>query len=371
LAAAEGAANLKWYRLAALGLSTVFVLCGIAAVALVHRHILAPDFLSFWAAGHLVVNGDAASAYDTARHHAVEVRALPKAAFLPFGYPPPFLLVLLPFGMLPFLIAFVLWVAITAALYAAATRRLVDPRFAFAQAAAAANFIIGQNGFLIAAIFIRGSELLATRPLLAGAILGLLVIKPQLAILAPVALLAGREWRAVLGGLLMSFALLALSLILFGSGAYRGFLDMLAQFSQLLSASRWAWGELASPFALLRFFGVPHVPALAVHGAIALAAAAITARAWALKLEQRVPMLAAASLLMSPYLFTYDGLLLTVPLAWLLRHERGPSTLAVWLFSLLPLVSYFRPFPNTISLAAMLALWALHRAGNTARAYQV
>ena len=109
-----------------------------------------------------------------------------------------------------------------------------------------------------------------------------------------------------------------------------------------------------------------------VHSAIALAAAAVTAWAWALKLDHRVPVLAAATLLVAPYLFTYDGLLLTLPLAWLWRREGTAMTLAVWMFSLLPVISYFRPFPNTIPIAAMLALGTLVAAGRTpASAYQV
>lgn len=351
----------RWWRLAVIAVSTVFLLCGVTAVTFVFRHILAPDFLSFWAGGRLAAQGQAASAYDIGRHHLIELQAEPKAGTLPFAYPPPFLLFLLPFGLLPFGVAFAAWIAITAVLYAVAARSAGESRFSFAQGAAAANLIIGQNGFLTAAIFIRGMDLIARRPLLAGATLGLLAIKPQLAILLPVALIAGREWRAILGGLLSSCALAAIGLLLFGVDAYRGFFAMLPQVPQWLSNGRLPWGELASPFALLRFFEVPQGPALIVHAIIALSAAALTARAWALKLEQRVPILAAATLLITPYLFTYDALLLTVPLAWAFRHERYRAALAIWLLSLLPLAGYFTKSPNAIPVAAMAALWMLHR----------
>jgi hypothetical protein len=76
-----------------------------------------------------------------------------------------------------------------------------------------------------------------------------------------------------------------------------------------------------------------------------------------------VPILAAATLLIPPYLFTYDALLLTIPLGWLFRQQKGGAAfIAIWIFSLLPVVAYFTAFPNTIPLAAMLSLWALHRA---------
>ena len=352
----------RWYRLAATGIASLCVLASFAALYFAYSGAIAPDFLSYWAAARMTVLGHPALVYDLALHHAAEKLAVPTVGYLPFGYPPPFLLIVLPFGMAPFPLAFAGWIAITSALYIVAARRLIDVRFSLAQAAAAANFIIGQNGFLTAAIFIRGAALLATRPFLAGTILGLLSFKPQLAVLLPVALLAGREWRAIGGGILTALVLAVLGLLLFGMASYHGFFALLPQFSQWLSAGRWRWDELASVYALLRFFGVFPPVALAVHVAVALGAAAITAYAWATKSERRVAILAAATLLVSPYLFTYDGLLLTIPMARLFRQGSRREFLVVWALSLLPIVGYFGPFPNTIPIASLVSLWVLRRA---------
>lgn len=351
-----------WYRLPAFAIATVFVVCAAVAVWLARSGSLIADFLSFWAAGHLTAGGHPSWAYDFARHHLVETQVVGPLGILPFPYPPPFLILVTPFGLLPFWIALALWIAITAGLFVLASRSIAEARFALAQAAAAANFITGQNGFLTSAIFIGGASLIAARPFTAGAVLGLLCLKPQLAILLPVALIAGREWRTIAGGVVSTAVLVVAGLLLFGMDSYRGFLAVLPHFSQWLSAGRWPWGELASPFALLRSLGIPTTPALLIHAAVGLAAAALTARAWALKLEARVPILAAATLLIPPYLFTYDGLLLTVPIGWLFRQQRrGAPFVAISIFSLLPVVAYFTAFPNTIPLAAMLSLWAVHR----------
>lgn len=351
-----------WCRFTALGLATVFALCAVAAVLTAYEGSVAPDFLSFWAAGRLVADGQPALVYNIARHHAVEASAIPAVSLLPFPYPPFALLLFVPFGILPFWIAFVAWLVLTSALYLAVTRRWIAVRFSLAQAAAGANFITGQNGFLSCAIFIAGTRLLGSRPFLAGAVLGLLSFKPQLCVLLPFALVAGREWRAIGGGIASSLALLGLGLLWFGVAGYSGFLSILPQFSQWLSVGRWPWGELASTLAFLKWFGVPKTIALVVHAFIAVGATAVTARAWALKSEQRVEVLAVATLLVPPYLFTYDALLLTLPLAWLARTQgRQAEFIGVWILALLPAIAYLRPFPNTIPLAAMLALWALHR----------
>lgn len=362
-------------RLLAIAIAALFALCGIAAVIFARSGSAQADFLSFWAAGHLAVGGHPSAAYDLAQHRAIEAQAVPGVGVLPFPYPPPFLLALLPFGLAPYWIAFAGWIAVTAALYLVTSRRIIESRFSFAQAAAGANFITGQNGFLTSAIFIGGTSLLDTRPFIGGAVLGLLCLKPQLAILLPVALLAGREWRAIGGGIVSSVALLLIALLAFGMGSYRGFLTLLPQFAQWLSAERWPLGELASTFAMLRSFGVPAAAAMAIHGAVALFATALTARAWALKLETRIPILAAATLLITPYLLTYDALVLSLPLAWLLRDSRNHwRFVAVWVAALVPAVSYFTAVPNVIPLAAIIALWGVHRPGERTQpeaAYQV
>ena len=77
-----------------------------------------------------------------------------------------------------------------------------------------------------------------------------------------------------------------------------------------------------------------------------------------------MPILAAATLLASPYLFTYDGLLLLVPIAFLLRERRSAlGVAAIWLLSLLPMARGFAdyPGPNTLCLAALVALAVLWR----------
>ena len=55
-----------------------------------------------------------------------------------------------------------------------------------------ANITHGHNGFLTAALFGSGLPLLPTRPVHAGALLGLLAYKPQYGLLIPLALAARR-----------------------------------------------------------------------------------------------------------------------------------------------------------------------------------
>ena len=62
------------------------------------------------------------------------------------------------------------------------------------------------------------------REWLAGLVIGLLTIKPQLGVLIPLALIAGRYWRAIAGAVLSSALLAALAYALFGIETWRAFL---------------------------------------------------------------------------------------------------------------------------------------------------
>ena len=232
------------------------------------------DFLSFWAAGKMVTSGDAAAIYDIAAHRAVE-RSVTGVGTLPFPYPPPFALVVAPLGRLSFGPAFTAWLFLTGALYVTAARVWMRRRIALAQPAVLINGFVGQSAFLTSALLFGGMRLLRSRPLLGGALLGALVIKPQLGLMLPFAMIAGRHWRAIGGAVAAGGALLALAWLALGTAAYQAFFTLLSTFGGFVAQSRWPWHELASIFGLLRFFSVPATIALVIHGVVALAAACL------------------------------------------------------------------------------------------------
>lgn len=323
----------------------------------------AADFVSFWAASQLSGPG----AYDVAAHRAVQLSVVVMPGLLPFPYPPPFLLFLAPFGMVDYPSAIVAWVIVTGGIYFLAARRLEW----FAHPGVIPSGLNGQTGMLTTGIFIGGFGLLATRPFLAGAILGCMMVKPQLAILFPIALIAGKEWRAIAGGVISSLALLAIALAAFGTGAYQGFLLMATQFSVHLAAGSWPWEKLASTYAFARYFGLASQLAMIVHVVIALGATALVARAWSSGRPHKVAILASATVLIPPYLLSYDCLLLAVPFMALIA--RPAIAIPLWILAALPVVAFFGIYdgPNTLPLAALASLAGLaydeFKASNPAR----
>ena len=320
------------------------------------------DYLSYWAAGKLTLAGDPAAAYDVARHRAVEFTVAHFEGLLPFPYPPPFLLLVTPFSLLPYMWGFAAWVGITLTIYLIATRPVVDVPYSLSHPSVLMNGLIGQNGFLTAAIFTGGVSLLRKRPFIAGIILGCLVIKPQLALLLPVAVIAARLWPAIAGGVASAAAFALVSLALLGTGVFSGFIEILPLYRELMRQDKWPWNEFISVFAFVRYFGIDQSIALTIHFVIAAAAAALTWIAWSRDWDGQMPILAAATLLIPPYLLTYDALLMIIPIGFWVRQQPRPWLAgALWLLCFLPIAFYFNLYrgPNTVPLAAMLTLCAL------------
>jgi hypothetical protein len=319
---------------------------------------LGVDFLSFWSAGKLALHGNAVAAYDIAAHRAVEKSIVPRVGLLPFPYPPPFLIVVAPFALASFPVAFVIWVVITCSVYTYAAARAAPLPYAMANPPVLVDLLIGQTGLLVGGAFILGLTLVPIAPVAAGAVLGLLVIKPQLALMLPIAMVAGREWSVILGAILSSAAAMAASLVLFGYGAYQGFFQILPHYVAYMRQGSWNWAELASPFAFARYVGVNQSAALAIQGVAAVAAGMLTWVAWSRNWKEKTSIVAAASLLASPYLLTYDSVLLIVPAGYFVARGQYGIVGLLWVLCALPVLHFYDLYegPNTIPVAALIIL---------------
>lgn len=297
------------------------------------------DFISFWGAAKLALAGTPALAYDSAALHAVQIKA---AAFdantgMPFAYAPAFLLMVLPFAGLPYPIALAVWSLVTLGLYALVARRFAPqsrwllitfpPVFAIAS--------LGQNGFVTAALFLGGLALLGRdKKFAAGLVLGCLILKPQLAFMLPVAMLAGREWRVIAGAMVSAPAVLIIGLIAFGPETSAAWIRQMPLFVQIAQEGLVGWHKLVSVYAAVRHVGMPEQVAFGVHCAVTVAAAALVARMWYSDAEfaTKAAVLGAATMLASPYVYLYDALVLIPAFIWLVQR-RAPVALvgALWL----------------------------------------
>lgn len=332
-----------WVMLAALACLNLFYAGALIATAYVLAlpqvvspdALPAPDFVAFWAAGKLAAAGTPELAYDVALHRQVEVAGLGRdfANFMPWHYPPPFQLLVTPFAALPFWVAMALWCGLTLALFLwVAWRILPDPMTIAGVLAAVPTAIIlvnGQTGFLVAALLGAGLLTAGRRPALAGALIGLISVKPQLGLALPVALIAAGRWRmfwaaaATVAGLgLVSWALL-------GAETWRAFADSLGMTGGAFRSDdprAGRWEMFASLYGYGRFLGLGYGPGLALQGAVSLAALSVTALAWRredLDFEIKAALLCFATAATTPRILNYDLHVLVVGVLFQLRHARA------------------------------------------------
>jgi len=350
--------RLGWPRTIATAFALVLIAFAVWGFWTILFHPKGIDFVSFWAAGRMVVAGHPADAYNIVAHRRLELTAAADTGLMPFPYPPPFLLVIAPFALFSFPIAYMLWDLISGGFYLLAGRRAAPSVYVLANPPVLVACMMGQSSLLTSGMLILGLTSLETAPFAAGAALGLLIVKPHLALMLPIAMLAGRKWRVIAGAICSVTAALLVSLVVLGPNVFRGFLEILPTYLQFMQHGSWNWSELASPFAFMRYFGASASVSIIVQIAIAVAAGIITAIAWWWAWEEKVAIVAAASLLASAYLFTYDAIPLFLPAGVLIRQKRFRSLGVLWVLCTLPVLTGYEIYsgPNTISLACILSI---------------
>ena len=284
--------------------------------------IVGRDFLNIWMYGRAALQPDPGKFYDIATYNHV-LQALLGAGYPGQNWPnpPSFFLISLPFGALNFYPALIGWLLLGLVLFvAAAGRELSDWRLLIPvvlSPAAMFCLISGQSSFLSGAALIMIFAWLDRRPILAGVLIGLLTVKPQLGLLFPFMLVASGRWRVFGSAAVTTLALIALTALLFGPQVWIDFITKsLPNQRTVLSDPNVLTAPFhATVFMNLRGFGASYDLAIAIQAVFALLA--IGAVVWAFRFarerdarELRALFLACAACT-SPYLGIYDLLPLT------------------------------------------------------------
>ena len=278
------------------------------------------DGLDFWAGGFLVLHHQLSVLFNPVAYQAFLSGAF--GAKLPthmWSYPPNDLLLAAAFDWLPPWPA-ILAFDLTTLLLLILVLRLARLPWLLILAVATSpvaleNILEGQNAALMTALIGGGLLLIDTRPRLAGALIGLASIKPQLGLVLPLHLLRRSPIGFCSAGI-SALALAALSLIAFGPAAWSSFWHVTrpAMNNVLLTGQPAAFaGGLISVFAGCRHLGV--APSLAIQAIVSAAAILLAAR------SKNPIVLLILTALASPYLHDYDLLGVTLAVALLVRDR--------------------------------------------------
>ncbi len=291
---------------------------------------------------HGIYDGDHFTALLNARFHASLAPALP---FRPWIYPPGFLILLMPFGTMPFLESYFAFQLVTAcALVASLIYGANAPpgaRWIAAAAllcpAASINVVDGQCAFLIAALLAAGVRLLPAAPLLAGLAFGLLTFKPQFCLLVPVILVASRNIKAAVAASATAAILVGFSAAMFGTQIWSQW-AIQSWASNAGADPRWflygrAWGHSLYTCAVL--LGAPARAASFLQALALAAAAGLTYWAFVkpMRQELRIAILLPCALLAAPHWGSYDAVLLVIAVGCWLGCAGAAVPTRAWLLA--------------------------------------
>ncbi|WP_316177483.1 MULTISPECIES: glycosyltransferase family 87 protein [unclassified Bradyrhizobium] len=290
------------------------------------------DFFGLWSFGRFAALSGA-SIYDPvalARYQQALDPTLGGGGF-PYPYPPTFLLVLIPLGMLALPVAYVCWISVTFALYGLATLgRDWRPLTSLALLAAPTtliNAITGQNGFLSAALLIGGLRLLASHPIIAGALLGLLAYKPQFVLLMPVVLLASRNWRAILSAIATTVIVAVVTSAVLDPWIWLEWIVKFPSYQAQLQANQASLDHMMpTVIAGLHALGAPPPIGYLVQLLLSCSIVVMVWDAWRRGMtEQAIALVAVGSVIATPYAMIYDMPMVAAGIAihWNARSDAG------------------------------------------------
>ena len=290
---------------------------------------LGDDFVNYWSGAFLAWHGRAADVYNWPAYHAFQQGVVgDTVGAFHYSYPPVLLVLTVPLAALPYLPGLAAWLfAGWFAFYRALSMALPGRDallLALATPAVFLNAYGGQNGTWTAAFIGGGLCLIERRPFVAGMLFGLMIYKPHLALLIPVALLAGRQWSAIAGAAVSACALLLASVLLFGTEIWRDYLHFAGHLRHtILEDGSGVWHRMTSVFVFARRLGADVPNAYLMQAVMGLLAAGVVAFAW--RRNAPMPIKSAAlvlgTFLATPYLQDYDLVLGAFAVVWLTRPE--------------------------------------------------
>jgi hypothetical protein len=331
----------------------------VAVVRFAMNRALEGDFAQYYYFARIGIDHSWGSLYDLTVQRE-EWRALASAFFYPAVYTPVLAWFVAPFATLPFAPAYALWnVLLIAALLV--TWWLTVPRsgplvrlghlaLAVALPGVAFGFLLGQVVIVVAAV-VSISWWLArhNRPIAAGLVLSLIALKPQLALIVPIALLVAGRRRLFLGWLAGSLVMLIAALATLGATGLQTYASRLVTTGHDLGASM-VYPQLTLPGLFGNGWAAAIVAGLVISLTLVLA--------WRRRqsgLEFPFAAGLCASMLVATFLHAQDVAVL-LPAAWLWLRTTPPAIERVLgLTGFLAALVLTTPLPLLLVLAGWLA----------------
>lgn len=279
------------------------------------------DFANVWTGGHIINDGLVSKLYNVSAYQAYQRELFGPIGQHSFSYPPITFPISAALAHLPYPVALTIWQVSGIIFFISAAKpwwpdRIGPVWLAVLTPAALVNLWAGQYGFFIGGLFLLGwRQVELRRPILAGIFFGLMLIKPQLAVLVPFALVLRREWAAIVSAAITVLVLFATSTFEYGFQPWRDLFFGTGPFlASLINARGSFFGFMSTSAATAAFSRGASLPlalacqlVFAAGGLYAIVASALSKA----PLREFALLTATATFVVLPYGFNYD---MTVPM---------------------------------------------------------
>lgn len=337
------------------------------------------DFRIAWATGVFAARNDVEKIFDDDALRETDVLKNAQAGGQLSLYPPQWIMIvaqLIPMGYdraWPAFFWFSFFLYITGVLCAYRALGVTAVVLALGFSGLWNNLIFGQNSLLVAGLLLFAQAMIFTRPWLAGAFLSLATIKPQLGFLWPLYLLitkpASKNTYVFISAGIATAFFCGVSYFILGREIWVLFFQHLhAPLERLTENFDTARADvMISTYAALRLTGLNNGWAWFGHGLVGVVTVFLflkTLRGQSSR-ELKISAMILATLLLSPHAYSYDLVLLIIPVLSLLQYCR----LKGWRQSDLEIFFTLYLFPSFVSvinidfripLIALFLLYALY-----------
>jgi len=300
-----------------------------------HGYVAGADFVNSWMMGHAALTDNAPQRYYDLEAYNAHLRNMVGDADLQlhqWSYPPSFMLPTSLIGWMPYHAALLLLCVVSVGALLMTVRRgcaadwKTDAATILCSPAAFIGFISGQIAMLATAVQLYLFQQMDRRPYLAGMLLGVLSVKPQIGLIYPFFLLATRRWKVFASAAITTLAMVILTALIWGVEVWRAYLEIGAPAQSafaLVAMTPSTKALMPTLFVDMRAFGasVPVAMGVQMLAACMVIAALLLTRLHRWNVSAQMLFVATGGVLLTPYLMAYDTLFLSAAIVLYLRDH--------------------------------------------------
>jgi hypothetical protein len=324
------------------------------------------DFRTFYVAGELLRTQPHAL-YSLAAQ-TVAQKAAGNDALMPWAHPVPEAFLFVPLTLVSFKVGFALWSALSILLLAFSGWLLRDELLALRPGAHYALMIFlyvpitvgllaGQDHALFLLLWVlTWRNLKKGKDFSAGIYAGLSLIRYQFALPALLCLIVLRKWKMLRGAAVSAAAMALISLALVGPAGARSYLNLVRSLSRTYDSI--AIGRMPTLRGLMLFVVPSHYDAAAIVAILALLVWAMVAIAKIGEIDTAFALATTVGILADFHAFSYELVVLVIPMAILLAKRPGWIP-AAWILAVACFAAGAYELHTALFLAPLLLVFAL------------